>query len=217
MFQQRQLSNHATSPAGSSNITCRIAQPHLSTCVTPATDSCNTTCRLAQCQQSNHATSAVESCNVTCRLEISPDDLFPFWKNFTKRRRRRSHARFVVVLLILLIILIYKERGLIINELRGVKLNGSSTVLSRLFNERFISNEKTTPWWPLICGKKKRTKAIFVSCYLRREILLLLIEKTSWFKIPTNGYCKFILYAVPLPPTKKYFNDKEAKERQIFL
>ena len=139
MFQQRQLSNHATSPADSSNITCRIMQPHQPTCVT----------------------TTIESCNVTCRLEIWVDDLFPFWKNFTKRRRRRSHARFVVVLLILLILLtllIYKERGLIINELRGVKLNGSSTVLSRLFNERFISNEKTTPWWPLICGKKRGQK-----------------------------------------------------------
>ena len=108
-----------------------------------------------QRQLPTHATSAAESCNATYRLEIWVDDLFPFWKNFTKRRRRRSHARFVVVLLILLI---YKERGLIINELRGVKLNGSSTVLSRLFNERFIFNEKMNPWQPLFYGKKRGQK-----------------------------------------------------------
>ena len=130
-------------------------QPHLPTCVTSAADSCNTTCQLMQPHQPTCVTTTIESCSASYRLSIWVDDLFPFWKNFTKRRRRRSHARFVVVLLILLILLIYKERGLIINELRGVKLNGSSTVLSRLLNERFISNEKTTPWWPLICGKKR--------------------------------------------------------------
>ena len=46
MFQQRQLSNHATSPADSSNITCRIMQPHQPTCVTTTIESCNVTCRL---------------------------------------------------------------------------------------------------------------------------------------------------------------------------
>ena len=148
MFQHRHLSNRVTSAAESCNITCWIVQPHLPTCATSAADSCNVTYRLMQRHLPTCATSAVESCNATSRLKISPDDLFPLWKNFTKRRRRRSHARFVVgwlILLILLILLIYKGRGLIINELRGVKLNGSSTVLSRLFNERFISNKKNEP------------------------------------------------------------------------
>ena len=39
MFQQRQLSNRATSPAESSNITCRIVQPQLPNYVTLTTDS----------------------------------------------------------------------------------------------------------------------------------------------------------------------------------
>ena len=128
---------------------------------TPAAESCNLTCLLMQHNLSPCATTTAESCNATYRLEIWVDDLFPFWKNFTKRRRRRSHARFVVVLLILLVLLIfliYKERGLIINELRGVKLNGSSTVLSRFFNERFISNEKMNPWRLLFYGKKRGQK-----------------------------------------------------------
>ena len=136
MFQQRQLSNRATSSADLLNDTSQLLQRNLT----------------------NRATQPIESRNASCRLKISPDNLFPFWKNFTKRRRRRSHARFVVrllILLVLLILLIYKERGLIINELRGVKLNGSSTVLSRLFNERFISNEETTPWRPFFYGKKR--------------------------------------------------------------
>ena len=126
MFQQRRLSNHATSPAVLRNASCQLMQRNLS----------------------NHATSHVELCSASCRLEYFSRRFISFWKNFTKRRRRRSHARFVVgllILLVLLILLIYKERGLIINELRGVKLNGSSTVLSRLFNERFISNEKMNP------------------------------------------------------------------------
>ena len=62
-----------------------------------------------------------------------------------------------------------------------------------------------------------RKKYVFASYRLRIENLSLLINRASCFKIPTNEYCKFILYAVPLPPTKKYFNDKETKERQIFL
>ena len=143
MFQQRQLS---------------FVRPHLPSCATPAANSCNATCRIMQPHLSNRATPVVDLCNASYWLEISRDDLFPFWKNFTKRRRRRSHARFVVgllILLVLLILLIYKGCGLIINELRGVKLNGSSTVLSRLFNERFISNEKTTPWRLLFYGKKR--------------------------------------------------------------
>ena len=134
-------------------------QRHLPTCATAATNSCNISCQLMQHHLPTHATSAVESRNANCQFEMLVDNLFPFWKNFTKRRRRRSHARFVVgwlILLILLILLIYKGRGLIINELRGVKLNGSSTVLSRLFNEQFISNEKMNPWRPLFYGKKRR-------------------------------------------------------------
>lgn len=112
-----------------------------------------------------HATQPADSCNLICWFvwrQLPTQDFsrrfISFWKNFTKRRRRRSHARFVVgllILLVLLILLIYKERGLIINELRGVKLNGSSTVLSRLFNERFIFNEKTAPCRPLFYGKKR--------------------------------------------------------------
>ena len=77
MFQQRQLSNHATSPADSSNTTCRIMQPHLPTCVTSAADSCNTTCQLMQRNLPTHATSSVDLCDASCRLKISPDDLFP--------------------------------------------------------------------------------------------------------------------------------------------
>ena len=38
-------------------------------------------------------------------------------------------------------------------------------------------------------------------------------KKTSWFKIPTNGYCKFILYAVPLSPTKKIFQWQESERK----
>lgn len=149
MFQQRQLSNRV--------LTCQLMQPHQSNRATSPTNLRNATCRIMQPHLPNRATPAVDLCNASYRLEYFSRRFISFWKNFTKRRRRRSHARFVVgllILLVLLILLIYKERGLIINELRGVKLNGSSTVLSRLFNERFISNEKTHPWRPLFYGKK---------------------------------------------------------------
>ena len=55
MFQQRQLSNRATSSADLLNDTSQLLQRNLT----------------------NRATQPIESCNASCRLKISPDDLFP--------------------------------------------------------------------------------------------------------------------------------------------
>ncbi|WP_311435648.1 hypothetical protein [Hoylesella timonensis] len=56
MFQQRHLSNHATSPTDLRNLSCRIVQRQLSNHATSTVVSCNLSCRIVQPQLPNYAT-----------------------------------------------------------------------------------------------------------------------------------------------------------------